>query len=463
MLRRLLILILFAFSTVIYPTQRAYAQDGGTAEYEVQTGDTLYSIAIRFDLSLQDLMDANQLNSESILSTGMRLKIPGLEGMTGLLTAVDVPLGQNLTSLSRFYRLSKADLVALNRLTSPAEIYTGASHILPVSDQVAMSPVGNLSPGESWLELAAQADLNPWLLSAENSIENTQAALPGTVLYDQAEDGVANTGNALFPVISRLELAPLPLVQGSTAVLKMAGSEDISPAGTLNGIALAFHSLGNNEYVALQGIHVMSEPGLTSLSLELTDSEGNRSDYEQIVLLTDGFYPRDEPLTVDPTTIDKANTAPEDKLIFDHIIPVTEPRRWEGVFKVPVDEPVCIRSWYGNRRSYNGSDYVYFHTGLDYGVCANLNSYAPAPGKIVFAESTTVRGNAVLIDHGWGVYSGFWHLSKILVSVGQEVNAGELVGEVGATGRVTGPHLHWEVWVNQVQVNPQEWLDRPIP
>jgi murein DD-endopeptidase MepM/ murein hydrolase activator NlpD len=92
-----------------------------------------------------------------------------------------------------------------------------------------------------------------------------------------------------------------------------------------------------------------------------------------------------------------------------------------------------------------------------------LQIFAPAAGRIVFAAPLTVRGNATIIDHGLGVYSGFWHQSEILVQVGDMVEQGQVIGLVGGTGRATGAHLHWEVWVNGVQVNPLDWLYQAYP
>ncbi len=74
-----------------------------------------------------------------------------------------------------------------------------------------------------------------------------------------------------------------------------------------------------------------------------------------------------------------------------------------------------------------------------------------------------MRGIATIIDHGWGVYSGIWHQSKTVVKVGDMVDTGQLIGEIGGTGRVTGPHLHWEVWANGVQVEPLDWLENLYP
>jgi len=140
-------------------------------------------------------------------------------------------------------------------------------------------------------------------------------------------------------------------------------------------------------------------------------------------------------------------------------------REWDEVFQSPVNPlfAECYPSFYGNRRSYNGSPYIYFHTGLDF--CGGVGSeiYAPAPGVVVYTGTLTVRGNATMIDHGWGVYTGYMHQSEILVDVGDYVEAGDLIGLVGGTGRVTGSHLHLEIWVGGVQVDPMDWLDRAYP
>ncbi len=75
------------------------------------------------------------------------------------------------------------------------------------------------------------------------------------------------------------------------------------------------------------------------------------------------------------------------------------------------------------------------------------------------AEKLVARGNAVLIDHGWGLVTGYWHMSKIDVKVGQRLTRGEVIGKVGNTGLSTGSHLHFELWVNGVSVDGKQWLD----
>ena len=138
-------------------------------------------------------------------------------------------------------------------------------------------------------------------------------------------------------------------------------------------------------------------------------------------------------------------------------------KMWDGVLFPPSPFPNSITSTFGNRRSYNGSPYDYFHTGVDFGGGLGVQIFAVAPGTVVFAEETTVRGNATIIDHGWGIYSGYWHQSELMVSVGDTVTEGQVIGLVGNTGRSNGAHLHWELWVNGVSVNPLSWLYNEYP
>jgi murein DD-endopeptidase MepM/ murein hydrolase activator NlpD len=123
----------------------------------------------------------------------------------------------------------------------------------------------------------------------------------------------------------------------------------------------------------------------------------------------------------------------------------------------------AIRSRFGALRSYNGGPYDSFHGGVDFSGAEDRPITAPAPGVVVLAEPLTVRGNATIIDHGWGVFTGYWHQSAIQVQAGQRVETGQVIGYQGATGRVTGPHLHWEIYVGGYQVEPLTWTETSFP
>jgi len=98
-----------------------------------------------------------------------------------------------------------------------------------------------------------------------------------------------------------------------------------------------------------------------------------------------------------------------------------------------------------------------YHTGQDIAVPQGTPVRAPAAGVVLLAEPLHVRGNAVVIDHGAGVTSNYWHLSRIAVRKGQQVKRGDVIGWVGTTGLSTGAHLHWEIRVYGVPVNPVPW------
>ncbi len=81
----------------------------------------------------------------------------------------------------------------------------------------------------------------------------------------------------------------------------------------------------------------------------------------------------------------------------------------------------------------------------------------------MLADPLALWGNAIVIDHGWGVLTGYGHLSQIGVQVGQQVMQGDPIGKVGSTGLSTGAHLHWEMWVGGTSVNGLQWLDELYP
>jgi murein DD-endopeptidase MepM/ murein hydrolase activator NlpD len=128
---------------------------------------------------------------------------------------------------------------------------------------------------------------------------------------------------------------------------------------------------------------------------------------------------------------------------------------WDGLFLRPVPDPAT--SAFGTRSIFNGQPRSP-HSGADFQSPAGRPVKAPNAGRIVLASSRYFTGGTVMIDHGLGVFSLFAHLSAIGVSAGDLVKAGDVVGEVGATGRVTGPHLHWAVRVNGARIDPLSLL-----
>lgn len=121
------------------------------------------------------------------------------------------------------------------------------------------------------------------------------------------------------------------------------------------------------------------------------------------------------------------------------------------LFDRPVNGP--LSSPFGLRRFFNGEERNP-HSGLDFAVPAGTPVKAPAAGRVILVGDYFFNGKTVFVDHGQGLISMFCHLSQIGVTVGDELARGAVLGKVGATGRATGPHLHWNVSLNDARVDP---------
>jgi murein DD-endopeptidase MepM/ murein hydrolase activator NlpD len=456
---------------VLLPHSAVSAQESGPV-YIVQSGDSLSSIAARFNLSVDELMQANGITDPDLLAVGQELVIPGLAGITGTLDTEFIGLGDSYRTLVRRTQLPEELLRQLNRLVSPTEFYVGASMIVPsVGTQSRPGARFSAVAGESLFELSVRADTDAWTMAALNGLAGTWAALPGDVLY-------AYSGNDQEPVsglpgvFKEAQIRNLPIKQGETVVIEVRTEAGTTVDGRLVDRELHFLPGEDGAHVSLQGVHALLTPGVYPLRLDATLTDGSQQSFEQMVLIVSGNYAPEVIPVNDAATIDPAVSEAELRQVSAITAPVTPRRAWQGLFQIPVAPPGlgCIKDWFGRPRTYlaPGTDATLtgFHAGVDFGVCSNSNPfdiYAPAPGIIVFAGPLPVCGNATIIDHGWGVFSRFCHQSEINVAVGQSVQAGELTGKIGATGRVTGPHLHWEVWVGGVQVEPLDWLEQTFP
>ena len=455
-----LFVVIFLLVLAVPVTAQEAAPTGPV--YIVQEGDTLWNIAARFGVTVDELRAANNLGSDSILYSGAQLIIPGLEGISGILTTQEVPFGETLASLSLRYQTPVDVLARLNHITSPDEIYAGMSLVIPLTEDTAEpGPRLSLTSGQSLLELAILNNSNPYTLALTNSMSSTATALPGGVLRGR---GAGDPGpGALPPVIAAVGITDF--TQGQTSVIRIEGSNGIDLSGSLMGHPLNFFELSEGGYVAIQGVHAMADPGVYPMTIQGSLPDGTSFGFTQSVRVYAGDFLYDVPLYVAAETMDPAITGPENELWESQVMQATPEKLWDGPLSPPVDTAYadCWPSIFGSRRSYNDSDYIYFHTGLDYCGQVGHSIYAPAPGIVVYTGELVVRGNATVINHGWGIYTGYMHQSEILVNVGDRVETGQLIGLVGNTGRVIGPHLHFEVWAGGVQVDPLEWMAQAYP
>lgn len=467
------ILICFIFTcSFIFPFSIVSAQ-GETPStgpvYIVNSGDTLLGIANKFNINLDQLLTTNGLTADEFIYPGDRLTIPGLQDIVGVFKSYIIPIGETNRTLNRKLQFPVRQLDMINHLISPTEYYAGAE--LLIIDQPEKKPLEtkfSINSTQSLLEASILYNTDYWEITQINHLSGNWTALPGDILFhtNTQIDSFPNLGAIDF---NSLLISPLPLIQGKTAQIEIISNEIETLEGSLLGKKLHFSISEGNKFISLQGIHALSEPGIYPFRLDVQFKNGSTQSFEQNVLLQSGNYPSEQ-LYVDPNFIDPLITKPEDEFILSIINSYTAERYWNGQFISPAtiyESTSYLTSKFGNRRTYYGigTDLVIygFHTGLDFGGGTGLPISAPEEGVVVFAGPLEVRGNATIIDHGWGVFSGFWHQSKIDVQQGDHVMPGQVVGFVGATGRVTGAHLHWELWVNGIQVNPMDWLDESYP
>lgn len=456
-------LLLIIGSLMLFGGQTVNAQEETTPalEYVVQSGDNLTEIAIRFGITLNALTDANNITNPNQVFVGDVLVIPGVDWVSGLLDIQKVPIGETFRSLRRRFQLSPSVLGRVGGIISPTQVYADYPLMMPTGigeDWDAGRAV--LSEQLSMLSLAAEQGVNPWELAYKNQFSGLWQGVSSDVLLIP---GTNDPGPGALPSPLSIALRKGEFSQGSTFVLEVqTGGDEVALSGDFIGHQINFFPEQPGTYVALQGIHAMTVPGPYLLTISGAFGEGDNFEFSQMVRVSDGGYPS-EKITVDPLYLDSVVDQAEAEFVASMTATATPDKLWSGYFEKPTPFDIYINSAFGTRRSYNGSDYTYFHSGVDFGGGEGADVICPAAGRVVFAGQLEVRGNATIIDHGWGVYTGYWHQSQINVQVGDMVSEGQIIGLVGNTGRSSGAHLHWELWVGGVQVQPLDWLVQVYP
>ncbi len=408
------------------------AQEAPQIFYVVQPGDTLSSIALRYGLTTAKLAQANKLINPNLIYVGQKLIMPTAEAVAPTTPATSttksasianrvhiVQADETLFSLALKYGTTIRSLIEANQLDRTGFIVAGQELIIP-----------------------ADAQSN--------------------------DAGVAQPGTPLPAPFTNIEIGQLPLYQGSLMEVTVHTSQPVSLTGQFGNWSIPFAQNGDH-YIGLVGVgaHPVSgvTPGLHTIVFTATQDNASPTVVTSNVEIRPGHYnseyirlSADRQQLLDPALVNaeliKLNAA----------WTVFNPQRyWDGLFRVPVDKFIKISSPFGTRRSYDGGPFSSYHEGTDFAVPAGTPVYAPADGVVVIAEPLTVRGNAVIIDHGWGIFSGLYHLSEIKVVPGQQVKQGDLVGLSGNTGLSTGAHLHWDIRVRGLNVDAMQLTRQVFP
>jgi murein DD-endopeptidase MepM/ murein hydrolase activator NlpD len=227
---------------------------------------------------------------------------------------------------------------------------------------------------------------------------------------------------------------------------------------------LQFWADGRRVEHALLGVDLERAPGAYEVEISGTASNAEPLTCSASVDVTAGRFAIERlkvaPGFVELSPQDEARAAKESERLHEILAHVTPERLWRGPFRFPLAGKHTGHN-FGRRRVLNGETRSP-HTGLDIPAPAGTPIHAAQSGRVVLAENFFFSGNTVIVDHGLGVYTFYGHMKQIKVREGEQVRAGAILGLVGATGRATGPHLHWGLIVDGARVNPLGIIRLPL-
>ncbi len=257
--------------------------------------------------------------------------------------------------------------------------------------------------------------------------------------------------------VPRITQRARSLQPGEVVQLTLTSPEPLESAqAEVFGKQFQFYSEGNSRiWHALVGIDLETKPGPQTVTVRAVTSRKTPVVLEHPLTVRSKVFPTRR-LSVDEKFVNPPQEMldrieRESRRVSEIVSAVTPVRFWKGAFDVPVPGPPI--SSFGKRSILNGQARSP-HAGTDFEGSMGTPIKAPNRGRVVLAAELYYSGNTVILDHGLGLYSYFGHLSRIAVAEGEMVPAGRVVGEVGATGRVTGPHLHWSVRLAETRVDP---------
>ena len=249
-----------------------------------------------------------------------------------------------------------------------------------------------------------------------------------------------------------LELYFPSIIQGGVGLVRLAGDNIEQARIFFVNQEIPFFQIADDGWYAFAVANMDVQPRDYELSVLVERPEGNTTLTGMITVESAGYItqnfdiPGDRSYLADPE-IERAEFAKIDAITAG----VTLETLWgETGFSLPVDSE--ISSGFGTYRVLNDAMQTR-HTGWDQRAAVGTPVQAIAAGRVAFAGQMDIRGNYIMIDHGYGVYSGYAHFSQIHVTRGQTISAGQIIGMSGNTGRSSGAHLHWEMVVNN------EWVD----
>jgi murein DD-endopeptidase MepM/ murein hydrolase activator NlpD len=294
-----------------------------------------------------------------------------------------------------------------------------------------------------------------------------------TVLNVTATDSSENKSEYEFVVYGIPTFKPTLQVQTSvspgeplavTVSWDAGNAQPTSVNVTINGETKAIF-ISEGRAVALWGVPLGTEPSSVPVKVTLADG------YERTVVLEQSVDILADTREVEELNLSTSTTdviTPEGRELEKQTMDAAYAKAaeqpfplWSEAFMQPIEGR--FTSSFGQPRRYVAGGNLSFHYGADIAAPQGTPIYATNAGRVLVADFYPIKGGLVVIDHGASVYSIYMHQSKIVAKVGESVSRGQQIGEVGTTGLSTGPHLHWEIRVNQVATNPLTWVGKVLP
>lgn len=247
-------------------------------------------------------------------------------------------------------------------------------------------------------------------------------------------------------------------VPGGIAIVAVGNAEGEKPAVYYEGKRVMVQRDGES-WKAVVGLPLDAKPGKHNLTLKYTDHSKATAPFE----IRDKQY-EEQHITlkdkrkVNPYQQDLERIAREQQRSREAFATWRELDSVETAFLQPAEG--VMSSPFGKKRFYNGQARSP-HSGIDIAAPTGADIHSPADGVVIETGDYFFNGNTVFIDHGQGLITMYCHMDSIGVEIGQQLRKGDVIGQVGSTGRATGPHLHWSVSLNNTRVDPLLFMDLP--
>ncbi len=349
-----------------------------------------------------------------------------------------------------------ANVAALNLRAGPDVLHPA---LAAVHQGTPMAVTGRDHLGQ-WFAVRLPDDTTGWVSAKLVDLRRAFETIP-TAPTPTCPPSPTATPQPMDPDLP-VVLSPPAVAQGDPFLVRVRASVGVRAVALLGEVQTELLPAGADALAGLLPTGMDTPPGEHAVHITLVEGTGDTTALQVGLTIREAEYPEQSlRLGPEPASIFNPEVQRQEAERLSALCsPVTPERLWQGPWQRPVLG--AITSPFAALRTYLEGDLGSRHSGIDMRAAAGTPVVAPAPGRVILAETLALRGGAVVLDHGWGVCSGYFHLEAIEAAVGEMVPTGQRLGTAGSSGLATGPHLHWEVRIRGVPVQPVQFLLRDV-